>query len=53
MEEMVIELNPEWTICKRFTCGHIQHACCRRHLDKECPICIEPPPRHKSSISSD
>ena len=34
-----ISLDPEWTICRKFNCGHIQHSCCESHLDEACHIC--------------
>lgn len=33
------ELDPEWTVCRHYECGHVQHACCEDHLDEFCPIC--------------
>lgn len=36
---MTIDLDPEWTVCRRFECGHVQHACCLDHLGDECSIC--------------
>ena len=40
LPEVDIKLDPAWKIVRRFTCGHMQHACCPAHLDKKCPICF-------------
>lgn len=34
-----IELDPTWSVARRFECGHVQHASTRRHLDEICPVC--------------
>ena len=33
------ELDPEWTVWRRYSCGHVQHACCITHMDTGCPLC--------------
>lgn len=39
LERVTIELDPSWTVARRYACGHVQHACCRPHLDDDCPKC--------------
>lgn len=39
METRTFDLDPEWTVARVFPCGHVQHACCRAHLDETCPVC--------------
>ena len=36
---VILDLDPEWTVFQRYVCGHVQHACCRDHLDPTCEIC--------------
>lgn len=39
----ILELDQDWTVMRRFGCGHVQHACCPIHLSPQCPICQPPP----------
>lgn len=39
LEPITLELDPEWRMCRRYACGHVQHACCDFHLDDVCPVC--------------
>lgn len=39
LEPITLELDPEWRVCRRYACGHVQHACCVAHLDGCCPVC--------------
>jgi hypothetical protein len=45
VDEITILLDPGWSVCKRYGCGHIQHACCLQHIDEICQIC-HPPDNH-------
>lgn len=38
---IVIDLDPEWTCAQIYSCGHVQHACCRDHLDPTCELCVK------------
>lgn len=42
MEPVTLRLDPEWRFCRRYACGHVQHACCVAHLDEDCPVCHPP-----------
>ena len=33
-------LDPEWTVARRFACGHVECACCEDHLSDECGTCL-------------
>lgn len=39
LEPIVFKLDPDWTYFQRYSCGHVQHACCREHLDAICELC--------------
>ena len=39
IERVTIDLDPEWTVARRWECGHVQHACCVEHLDVDCEFC--------------
>jgi len=32
-------LDPEWTVARRYACGHVTCACCEEHLPTVCDVC--------------
>lgn len=32
-------LDPEWTVARRYECGHVTCACCEDHLAATCEVC--------------
>lgn len=41
-EELTIRLDPDWSVFKRYGCGHFMFACCLDHLEDLCQVCNPP-----------